>query len=105
MKTNKAKDMSYMFYNCISLNKLELSNFDTNFVTDMRYMFSSCKSISYLNLTSFNTLNCKSFLNMFSETNDMNVTINKQNNSQLISEAPININFDFTDSENENIFY
>jgi surface protein len=31
-----------MFYNCISLNTLDLSNFNTSKVTDMRDMFSNC---------------------------------------------------------------
>ena len=34
--------MSYMFYRCLSLKKLNIPNFDTNKNPDMRYMFSGC---------------------------------------------------------------
>ncbi|MBD5486824.1 MAG: BspA family leucine-rich repeat surface protein [Lachnospiraceae bacterium] len=32
-------DASFMFYNCVNLTSLDLSNFDTSEVTDMSYMF------------------------------------------------------------------
>ena len=31
-----------MFYGCLSLKELNLSNFNTNKVTDMTHMFSGC---------------------------------------------------------------
>ena len=34
--------MRAMFWGCSSLQKLNLSNFNTNNVTNMRYMFSKC---------------------------------------------------------------
>ena len=34
-----------MFYNCSSLNNLNVTNFDTQNVTDMSEMFDGCKFI------------------------------------------------------------
>ena len=43
-------DMSYMFYNCISLKAIyNFSNFDMSKVTNMSYMFYGCSSLKYLN--------------------------------------------------------
>ena len=46
--------MSCMFYNCSSLEELNLSNFNTNNVSNMSYMFWRCKSLKELNLSNFN---------------------------------------------------
>ena len=42
--------MSYMFYECSSLEELNLSNFNTNKVTNMYGMFLGCSSLKELNL-------------------------------------------------------
>ncbi|EME8125041.1 BspA family leucine-rich repeat surface protein, partial [Enterococcus faecium] len=42
LDTSQVTNMNYMFYNCWSLQSLDLSSFDTSQVTDMSYMFSSC---------------------------------------------------------------
>ena len=42
-----------MFYNCKSLKKLNLSNFDTNKVTDMSNIFFGCSSLTNLNISNF----------------------------------------------------
>ena len=42
-----------MFNNCSSLNKLNLSSFDTNKVRNMSYMFAYCSSLKELDLSSF----------------------------------------------------
>ena len=34
-----------IFYNCISLQSLELNNFKTNYAKDMSYMFFNCKNL------------------------------------------------------------
>ena len=50
--------MGDMFYNCESLNKLNLGNkFNTQNVTYMRYMFYNCKSLSILNSSDNKLLN------------------------------------------------
>ena len=54
--TNKAEDMSYMFFNCRKLQLQSLiDNFDTSKVTNMSYMFSHCSSLKSLNLSNLNT--------------------------------------------------
>ena len=61
------KNLSYMFYNCSSLNSLDLSNFNTNNVTKMSYMFYNCSSLTSLNLSNFNTNNVTNMSGMFSD--------------------------------------
>ena len=41
--------------NCIQLESLDISNFDTSLVTQMHYMFSNCKHLGSLNLFNFKT--------------------------------------------------
>ena len=42
-----------MFSNCKSLNKLNLSNFNTNKVEYMNNMFENCESLIKLNISNF----------------------------------------------------
>ena len=44
-----------MFYNCKSLESLNISNFDAQNVTDMSGMFYNCYSLASLDLSNFNT--------------------------------------------------
>ncbi len=46
--TSSVTSMSGMFDGCSSLTELDLSNFDTSSVTDMRWMFHSCNALSTL---------------------------------------------------------
>ena len=57
--------MSWMFYRCLSLKELNLSNFNTNNVTNMSYMLYECVSLKELNLSNFNTNNVKYMGDMF----------------------------------------
>ena len=43
-----ATTLSGMFYNCIALTSLDLSNFDTSKVTDMSGMFNRCPALETL---------------------------------------------------------
>ena len=52
-------NMSFMFYNCSSLNSINLSSFNTSNVNNMSGMFSNCSSLNSINLSSFNTSNVK----------------------------------------------
>ena len=54
-----------MFYECSSLKKLNLNNFNTNNVTNMSCMFYGCSSLKELNLSNFNTNNVTNMYNMF----------------------------------------
>ena len=47
-------DMSFMFNCCSSLKKLILSNFNTINVTNMSNMFFNCASLKELNIFNFN---------------------------------------------------
>ena len=55
LNTEKVKDMRGMFYECICLENLDLSKFDTKNVTNMRNMFYNCQKIKTLDLSSFET--------------------------------------------------
>ena len=54
INTSKVTDMSYMFYNCVSLDNAPVSDFNTSNVTNMNSMFYGCSALTYLNLSSFN---------------------------------------------------
>ena len=46
LNTEKATDMSSMFYNCSSLTSLDVTHFNTAKVTDMSFMFASCGALT-----------------------------------------------------------
>ena len=56
---------NFMFYDCISLSSLDLSNFNTQNVSNMESMFYNCNSLSSLNLSNFNTQNVTNMKSMF----------------------------------------
>ena len=58
-----------MFFNCSSLNNLNLSKFNTNNVEDMSFMFFNCCSLNNLNLSNFNTDNVKNINEIFNFLN------------------------------------
>ena len=51
--TSNVTNMSNMFYNCRSLESLDLSSFKTSNVDNMWDMFSDCENLKELNLSSF----------------------------------------------------
>lgn len=90
--TEKATDLSYLFYNCYSLTKIDFSNFragpatnwshmfdgchsltritgldgvNTSSVTDMSYMFNCCLALTDLDLSHFNTAKVTDMSYMF----------------------------------------
>ena len=65
--TNQVTDMSYMFYRCTLLTSLDVSNFNTNQVTDMSYMFYRCFNLESLDVSKFNTANVTNMRAMFYE--------------------------------------
>ena len=80
--------MSHMFYECSSLESIDLSSFNTNNVTDMYSMFFGCTSLESIDLSSFNTNNVTYMYNMFYECSSLkkeNVKINK-NEKKIIKE-------------------
>lgn len=51
--TSNVINMDYMFENCDKLTSLDLSNFDTSNVTNMQGMFYDCDNLTSLNLSNF----------------------------------------------------
>lgn len=64
--TSNMTSMSYMFYYCPSITKLNVANFDTSKVTDMREMFESCNSLTSLDVSHFDTSKVTRMRYMFS---------------------------------------
>ena len=54
-----------MFYDCVALLSLDVTNFNTANVTNMSYMFFRCSELTSLYLTNFNTENVTDMGNMF----------------------------------------
>ena len=65
LNTEKATDMSSMFYNCSSLTSLDVTHFNTAKVTDMSSMFYNCSSLTSLDVTHFNTAKVTNMSFMF----------------------------------------
>ena len=84
--------MSYMFNNCASLTELNLSGCDTYRVTNMEHMFSSCTKLNKLDLTSFDTYSCKVFDGIFEKCGEIEVTLNRNRCSSLLSSGQVGSN-------------
>ena len=73
-KTNNVTIMKKLFYSCLELEYLDLSNFNTNNVTDMAYMFSKCYKLKQIKgIINFNTRNVINMKSMFMENAEMKV--------------------------------
>ena len=59
------KDCSYMFNKCSSIEKIDLSSFNSKNVTDMSYMFNECFLLKNINFTAFQTQNVTNMSKMF----------------------------------------
>ena len=53
--TNQVNNMTSMLCNCRALNQLKLKSLNTNKVTNMRSMFCNCRSLKEIDLSAFNT--------------------------------------------------
>ena len=60
-----ATDMFYMFYNCSSLESLDLSGLDASSATDMRCMFEGCSSLESLDLSGLDASSATDMSYMF----------------------------------------
>ena len=58
-------DMSYMFYFCTNLKKINLSNLNTKNVKNMSNMFSNCAKLSLIEASSFNIQKANNMKEMF----------------------------------------
>lgn len=63
---SKIEDMGYLFYDCIKLEELDLSCFDTSKVFIMKGMFRECTHLAKLRLNSFDTSQVIDMAGMFS---------------------------------------
>ena len=63
--TSEATTMYCWFYQCYSLESLDLSQFNTSQVTSMNSMFDGCKSLKELDLQNFNTAKVTTMTCMF----------------------------------------
>ena len=70
--TNNVNSMECMFWGCSSLKSIDLSSFNTNNVNDMHSMFSRCSSLKTIDLSSFNTTSVKDMSGMFSRCSTLN---------------------------------
>ena len=50
-------ELSGTFFDCYSLKKLNLSNFNTSKVTKMDFMFYECDTLTSLDISNFNLAN------------------------------------------------
>ena len=65
--TSDAKTMSYMFYKCTNLKKLDLTSFKTIQMTHLNNMFASCTNLKEIDLSSFVTKNVINMAHMFNK--------------------------------------
>lgn len=68
---NSNISMKTMFYNCYSLENLDLRCFDTSKVTTMEETFLGCIALKDLNVSSFNTTNVSTMYRMFESCNSL----------------------------------
>lgn len=83
LKTDNVKSMISMFYDCSSLNSLDVRNFKTDNVTNMNQMFRGCSSLTNLDVSRFNTANVVDMSFMFgtcSKLTSLDVTNFKTDN-------------------------
>ena len=65
--TDDVTDMRYMFKDCSSLEKVDLSGLNTGSITEMNAMFSGCESLESADLRGFDTGNVLYMAFMFKE--------------------------------------
>ena len=63
--TTNVNDMNSMLSGCSSLQSIDLSSFNTTNIKDMSWMFACCSSLHSIDLSSFNTANVKDMSFMF----------------------------------------
>ena len=86
--TENVTSMARTFLGCSSLKSLDVSRFDTEHVTDMSCMFSGCSSLSELDVTKFNTKNVKNMFGMFMECSSLtSIDVTPFNTSQVSNMA------------------
>ena len=69
--------LHYLFYNCKSLKKLDLGNFETNEINNFSNMFKNCSSIEDLDLSKLCTDNAIDMSSMFAYCNSIEKLYNR----------------------------
>ena len=67
LKTDDVTSMEDMFADCLRLESLDVTGFNTQNVSTMGYMFHGCSGLTSLDVTHFNTQNVTSMYSMFEE--------------------------------------
>ncbi len=67
LDTSNVTDMSYMFYNCSTLDSVDASTWDTGSVTDMQAMFCRCSALTTLDTAGWDTSNVTDMSHMFED--------------------------------------
>ena len=76
--TKKVNDLSSMFNQCKTIERLDLSSFEISNVKDMSNMFSECNSLKELNLMNFKIVgNTKGMLNFLQKSKCNFITKNE----------------------------
>ena len=65
INTSNLTNIDNMFYNCILLENINISNIDTSNVTSMQSLFAMCVSLKDLDISNFNTSNVEDIRKMF----------------------------------------
>ena len=79
--------MNHLFFECSSLEYLDLSNFDTSKVSQMRFMFYNCSSLKELNLSNFKIKNVNDMKGIFSMCSHELISHIKTNYKEIINKA------------------
>ena len=69
--TEQIINMQFLFYNCSSLISLDLPSFDTKNVRNMSYMFHNCTLLASININNFDTRNVINMEAMFNNCSSL----------------------------------
>ena len=75
LNTTNVTDMSYMFSNCMSIQRINATKIKTEKVTNMEGMFQSCKTLTSLDLSNFNTEKVTNMKGMFRNSDKLEAII------------------------------
>lgn len=71
LNTSVVTDMSFMFFDCLSLTSLDVTHFNTANVTDMFCMFCRCTSLTSLDVIGFDVSNVTTMSSMFGDCSSL----------------------------------
>ena len=75
LNTTNVTDMSYMFSNCMFIQRINATKIKTEKVTNMEGMFQSCKTLTSLDLSNFNTGKVTNMKGMFRNSDKLEAII------------------------------